>query len=104
MLKLANDPLLINEKLNFLDLSITSSKNYNPLSISEKEVMKDACQLTNNFSVIGETRNVNICKQFWLLCKRTWLYTHRNPMSIQALILISLFNSFILSSLYKGTG
>lgn len=104
LLKLANDPLLIKENLNFLDLSMSSAKNYAPLTESEKELMRDGGMMTNNFSVIGDTRNVNIFKQFWLLCKRTWLYTNRNPMSVQALIMIALFNSFILSSLYHGTG
>lgn len=82
LLKLANDPTLIDKQLSVPKLSLQSAEKYEKISDEEKEAIFSQFRLLQNFSEIGAERKTTFLKQFLLLCKRMMLYVKRNPFSV----------------------
>lgn len=61
--------------------------------------------LKSDFTQVAKTREVSQWTQYWLLVDRSWTHVLRNPISINFLIILAFYNSFLWGSIfYKVDG
>lgn len=68
----------------------------------ENEINQD---LISRFTEVAKQRQVGFLKQYYFIADRMWTHVKRNPISINFLIVLAFYNSFLWGSIfYKVAG
>jgi len=66
--------------------------------------MRSKSEASLNADDLIQSRNVNICKQFWLLFKRNCTYLGRNSMLSFGFLLVAVIVGLLMGAVFQDIG